>query len=300
MTLIFLLAAALPGLFVESGPAALTDVKKAGIECVYVAPKAEAAWKAAGACVKAVDPSTLKKLPAPGVQYRMNVGSATNAPWVNTNGWQYVRGLKTPALVAAGKGKSAVIAAAEAHAFGGDAIIQAAPQDWPALGEMIRFLKSIAAAGLRPLANIGFVDDGSAPAGENLNLLLRRNLMTRVVSKPAPELDLNVKPQDGDPSAFAYQVRQKLGDDKRLLRIYGSDVVLVRLEGDATSRRVSLVNYGERPVEGLRVKVLGRFSKVHAQAAAGSVEIRDVVVDSSATEFSLPLVPVYTVIDLKP
>lgn len=298
--LVFLVAAALPGLFVEAGPSALPDLKKAGIDCVAAAPAVAAEWKKAGACSEPLDPETLKKLPAPGVQYRMNVASATTAPWVNSNGWQYVRGLATPAYVIVSGQNSAALAAAEAHAFGGMAVVNAPVKEWAALGEMQRFLAKVSDPRLQPVANIGFVDDGSAAAGEDLNLLLRRNLMTAVVKSPNDRLDLNVEPKKGDPSAFAYEVRKKLGDEKRLLRLYGSDVVVGRLFADGARRRVSLLNYGPRPVEGLRVRVLGKFSKVQGAGAAGPVEVRDLTNDGTATEFSLPAVPVYTVLDLQP
>jgi len=227
----------------------------------------------------------------------MNVASASNAPWVNSNGWQYVRGLKTPAFLDA---PNPVLAAAEAHAYGVDAILKVAPKDWPKYAEAVKLIASLPPSRLPVLANIGFVDDGSPAAGENLNLLVRRNLLFKVVATPDPTLALNVKPESGDPSKYAYEVRQKLGDDRRLLRIYGSDVVIARLQGDATARRVILLNYGNRNVEGLRLRLLGRFPKIQLTSSAGPVEARDVMVTPESTEFSLPLVPIYTVIDLKP
>ena len=44
-----------------------------------------------------------------------------------------------------------------------------------------------------PIANIGVLDDGSPSLGEVMNLLSRRNLLYRVVTKPDSSLDLNVK-----------------------------------------------------------------------------------------------------------
>ncbi len=54
-----------------------------------------------------------------------------------------------------------------------------------------------------------------------------------------------------DPFAFATLVRKKLTDEKRLVRIYGSEVVLARMNGDATHVRVHLINYGGGKVDGL-------------------------------------------------
>jgi hypothetical protein len=290
-----MLAIVLISLFTDAPPSAAPQLKTLGIDCVYVAPDAVAAWTAAGACAKPLPAVT--KVPAPGVQYRMNMASASNAPWVNSNGWQYVRGLKAPALVDA---PNPVLAAAEAHAYGVDAILKVAPKDWPKYAEAVKLLAGLPASKLPPLANIGFLDDGSPAAGDNLNLLVRRNLLFKVVSAPDSSLALNIKPAAGDPSKYAYDVRQKLGDDRRLLRIYGSDVVIARLEGDGASRRITLLNYGNRSVEGLRVRLLGRFPKLQLTSSAGPVEARDVTVTGDTTEFSLPLVPTYTVIDLKP
>ena len=47
------------------------------------------------------------------------------------------------------------------------------------------------------MANVGIVDDRSPVMGEVLNMLTRRNLLYRVVSKPDPKLDLTVRL--GDP-----------------------------------------------------------------------------------------------------
>ncbi|MCX6606343.1 MAG: hypothetical protein NTV52_22515 [Acidobacteria bacterium] len=290
-----MLALALISLFTDAPPSTAPQLKSLGIECVYVAPEALDAWVAAGACAKPLP--AVSKLPSPGVQYRMNMASASNAPWVNSNGSQYVRGLKAPAYI---EPANPVLAAAEAHAYGVDVIMKVAAKDWPKFAEAAKLLATIPASKLPPLANIGFLDDGSPAAGENLNLLVRRNLLFRVLSAPDSKLDLNVKPQSGDPSAYAYQIRQKLGDDKRLLRIYGSDVVIASLSGDATGRRITLLNYGNRNVEGLRVRLLGRFPSLRLYSSAGAVEPKDLLVTAETTEFSLPLVPTYTVIDLKP
>jgi hypothetical protein len=293
VTALLLLAAALPGLFVDADPA--SALREAGIDCVVIPAARADAWK--GQCAAAVDPSTLTKLPSPGLRYRMNEARASSAPWVDLNGARYARGVKGQALIAAGEGKAA-LAAAEAHAFGADALIAAAPKDWKAFGAMRQFLSTLPAGDLPALANIGFVDDGSPAANEDMNLLLRRNLLFRVVARPDPNLDVNVKPKPGDPSAFAYEVRQKLTDAKRLLRLYGSEVVVARLYGDAARRRVALLNYGPRTVEGVRIRILGQWPKVAVYAFGEKVEAADVVVDSASTEFSLPRVPAYTVVEL--
>jgi len=293
VSVLLLIAAALPGLFIDADPS--PALREAGIECVSIPASRAEAWK--GQCTKPVDPEKLVKLPSPGVRYRMNEARASSAPWVDLNGARFARGVKGTALINAGEGKAA-LAAAEAHAFGIDALIAAAPKDWKALADMQKFLASLPQAPLPVLGNIGFEDDGTPAATENMKLLLRRNLMFRVVAKADPKLDLNVKPKAGDPSAFAYEVRKKLTDERRLLRIYGSEVVVARLSGDAASRRVALLNYGNRVVEGVRVRVLGKWPKIRVYAFGESAEAADVVVDNEATEFSLQRLPAYAVVEM--
>jgi hypothetical protein len=142
-----------------------------------------------------------------------------------------------------------------------------------------------------------------------MNLLTRRNLLYRVVSAPDPRLNLNVRlgskefPQSdaADPSQLAHKIRERLTDEKRLVRIYGSEVVVVRLTGDGSRARLHVLNYANRPVVGLRVRVLGRFPK-QSSAVFGSPEARlqDVSVDRQATEFTLAELSRYAVIDLFP
>jgi hypothetical protein len=293
VTGLLLLAAALPGLFVDADPA--PGLRQSGIACVTIPAARAAAWK--GQCAQTVDAASLMKLPSPGVRYRMNEARASSAPWIDTNGARFARGGNGQPLITASEGKAA-LAAAEAHAFATPALIAAPVTDWKAFGAMLKFLAALPAGDLPALANIGFQDDGSAAAREEMNLLIRRNLLFRVTSAPDPKLDLNVKSKGGDPSAFAYEVRQKLTDAKRLLRLYGSEVVVARLSGDATRRRVALLNYGPRPVEGVRVRVLGRWPKVTAYVFGETVEPADVTSDAEGTEFSLSRLPIYAVVEL--
>lgn len=293
-----LVAASLPGLFIDAEPSAATGIRDAGVDCVWVAEAQLPVWKSAGGCVQGVDLAKRTKLPSPGVEYRMNRASASNAPWVNTNGWRYVRGVNDGYIDA--KEGFGALAAAEAHAYGAAPLIKASPKDWMYFGQMLRFLGSLPNDSFEPVADIGFVDDGSAAAGENLNLLLRRNLLCRVVAKPDPALAVNVSSRGGDPSAFAYEVRQKLGDASRGLRIFGSEVVVARLLGSGSQRKVLLLNYGPRVVEGLRVRVLGKFGQIRVRSSGGFENAADIVHDAKATEFSLPSLATYTVIALQP
>jgi hypothetical protein len=103
-----------------------------------------------------------------------------------------------------------------------------------------------------------------------------------------------------DPSAFALKIRRQLTDEQRSLRIYGSEVVIARLTGDARRVRLHLVNYGGREIEGLRVRIRGAYAPGDAYASgAGRVPLQDHAVADGATEFTLPRLGIYAVIDLR-
>ena len=132
---------------------------------------------------------------------------------------------------------------------------------------MLAFLSSVPDSSLPPAADIAVVDDGSPPVGEILNLMARRNLLFEAVPKEAPDVALNVRigskefprKEAQNPEAFALSVRRRLTDEKRSLRLYGSEVVLARLVRDAGRARLHLLNYGGRPIDGLRVRLLGSW-----------------------------------------
>jgi hypothetical protein len=174
-------------------------------------------------------------------------------------------------------------------------------------GAMLRFLKRMDAPALATRANIGFIDDGSAEAGEVMNLLTRRNLLFRIVSTPDPSLDLNIRlgapeyPRSAaaNPSEFASMVRRKLTDEKRLLRVYGSDVVIARVTGDRSHARLHLLNYGGKPVEGLRVRLLGQYQSAKLSVPGGEAAASDLIATAGATEFSIPELDTYAIVDLR-
>jgi hypothetical protein len=303
----FFLAALLPGLYWDQGPQTADAVKKAGVERVYVPVGQEAAWKAAGIEAQAFDAVKFVKLPAPGVERRMNVAAATSMPWVDANGWRLGRGgghsyyYDVP-------WRKAALAAAEAYMYGVDAVVHAEARDLPAFGQMLGFLRSIDGPAMPVEANIGIIDDGSDETGEVLNLLSRKNLLYRVIPAPDAKYDLNVEigtkefPKDeaANPAGFATMVRQKLTDEKRLLRIYGSDVVLGRLNGDDRRLRVHLINYGGGKVDGLRVRVRGEYRHGKLKAFAGAdAALTDYVVADGGTEFTIPQLSVYAIVDLE-
>ena len=207
----------------------------------------------------------------------------------------------TPLLLAA-------LAAAEAYAYGADAILKVDPADLKRAGDMLTFLESVPSLDLPTVADIGIVDDGSDVTGEIMNLLARRNLLYRIVPSPSAALPLNIvigssaypRAEAADPSAFALKVRRDLTDDRRSLRIYGSEVVIGRLTGNAERARLHLINYGGRELEGLRIRVRGAFQAGDALVSGvGRVSLDDRVIAEGATEFSLPRLTTYAVIDLR-
>ena len=97
-------------------------------------------------------------------------------------------------------------------------------------------------------------------------------------------------------------MRSNLTDEKRSVRIYGSQVVVARLTDRGGHVRLHLLNYtgADRKVDGIRVRVLGQYPKhqISRLADGPGVELLDYTVESGATEFTLPELKTYAVIDL--
>jgi hypothetical protein len=171
----------------------------------------------------------------------------------------------------------------------------------------VTFLKSLPAADMPDVADFAVVDDGSPIVGEVLNLLTRRNLLFDIVKSPSSKLALNVQvgskeyPTESaaDPSAFAQKVRHDLTDDKRSLRMFGSEVVIARLTSDGKRARLHLLNYTGRELEGLRISLLGSYKEGQTYiAGTGTAKLLEFMKNNGRTEFSLPRIGAYTVIDL--
>jgi hypothetical protein len=166
--------------------------------------------------------------------------AATSSPWVVANGWRFIRrpGGRFYYDVT---GKQAALAAAEAFCYGANAMIRTDAAGLKPLAAMLDFLRTITGEPLPPVADIGYIDDGSAASGEVMNLLVRDNLLFQLVTAPDRRLKLNVKlgtreyPLEDarNPGAVAHAVRFNLTDEKRSVRIYGSQVVVARLTASA-------------------------------------------------------------------
>ena len=297
-----LAAMALPALLWDRPPETAKILKAAGIVEIAVAPDKVAQWKAAGFSARALPPASCMSVPAPQVNMRANVARATSSPWVDSNSWRFVRNPSAQFCIDA-PGKSAALAAAEAFAYGVDAYIKTDDQGVAALGAIEGLLHgswSPLDAEI-PVADIGVIDDGAASTGEMLNLLSRRNLLYKVVKSPDSSLKLNLAPdsKSPDPSKQAYAVRQSLGDDNRSVRLYGTEVVIARLTRSGDRLRVHLVNYAQRPVNGLRVRVAGTFSKGDLTGTGMEhPKLLDFVQADGGTEFTLSTLNEYAIVDL--
>jgi hypothetical protein len=305
-----ILAAVLPGLFWEWGVETVDALHQAGIECVYVPRQKAAAWRKLAFCHVPMDASTLKnfnRVPNPEVRWQVDVASATRSPWIVANGWRFQRIGKRRTFYDARRG-AAALAVAEAYAYGAEAILRIDPGDLTEFGRVLAFVKRAHRPRLPALANIAIVDDGSRLVGEVMNLMARRNLLFRAVPSPDPKYDLNIqlgsqkyrKAEAGDPEALTLKVRRELTDEKRLLRIYGSNVVLGHLTGDETRARLHLLNYGGKRIHGLRIRLRGSYTAPNLFLVGyGSVSAEDYTLGDAATEFTIPEMNLYAVVDLE-
>jgi hypothetical protein len=308
--LLLLLLASGPCVYWNQGIDSRASLESAGVKKLCVPPDLAGAWKTAGFSVTpapAPDLSSREELPAPGVAPRAGVASPTRAPWIVANGWHIARNPQAKYVYSVPAGKAA-LAAAEAFAYGADAVLKIEPADLPNAAAMLAFLDTVPSANLPAVADFAVVDDGSPVTGEVMNLLSRRNLLFEIVKEPDSRLPVNVrigspgysKEEAADPSTFAQKIRSQLTDDRRSLRLYGSEVVIARLTSDGPRARVHLINYGGREIEGLRVRVKGTYKSGEAYiAGSGKVALVDQSATDGATEFSLPRFLTYAVIDLK-
>ena len=299
----------LPCVYWTQGTESRAQLATAGIRRLCVPPENAAAWRDAGFSAVAVSDAELasrERLPVPGITARAGLASPTRAPWIVANGWRFRRspGRKYVYEVPAGK---ASLAAAEAFAYGADAVLKVEPADLNELGAMMTFLETLPAADLPDVADLAVVDDGSAVAGEVMNLLARRNLLYDIVKTASSRFRINIAlgtreypvEEATDPSAFASKIRRQLTDEQRTLRVYGSEVVLCRLTGDAARIRLHLINYGGPAIEGLRIRLRGSYRDAHVYiAGAPAAAPQDVTVADGATEFTVSRLGTYAVVDL--
>ena len=307
--ILLLWLASLPCLYWTQGASTAPALKTAGIARVCVPPAQVAAWKEAGLTAVPMSEGELEMrdtVPVPGIRARADRASPTRSPWVNTNGWRFLRqpGGEYTYEVPAGKG---ALAAAEAYVYGVDAVLRIDPSDVESVGRLLSSLADRPPAALPDVADIAVVDDGSAAMGEVLNLLVRRNLLFKTVREPDPKLPVAIvlgspefpAVEAADPSAFALKVRRRLTDERRTLRVFGSEVVIGRLTSDGTRTRLHLLNYGGRDLDGVRIRLRGTWPEGTAFVAGqGRVELQERGIVDGGTEFTVPRLGVYAAVDL--
>lgn len=299
----------LPLLYWSQGTETAPNIKQAGIEQFAVPPEKVEAWREAGFKVVALPRNELEgreRLLPPGLQRKYNVASPTRAPWIDANGWRFLRAPGGQYLYDLAAGKAA-LSAAESFVYNADVIVKIEPSELQEFGKMLAFLRTLPAEELPTIADFTYIDTGTVSSGEVMNLFMRRNLLFQLDKYPSSLHRINVKlgtrdyPESAatDPSAFAQKIRQQLGDEKRSLRIYGSEVVIARLLSDSTKLRLHLLNYGGREIEGLRVRLRGKFANGSAQIAGiGRASLEDFLVANGATEFTIPKMTSYALIEL--
>jgi hypothetical protein len=309
MTSLMLVLLAGPCLYWTQGVESRAGLEAAGVTQVCVPPEHLDEWRRAGFQARPLSDAELasrEALPSPGITARSGLASPTRSPWIVANGWRFARQPGKAFVYSLPAGKAA-LAAAEAAAYGADAALRIDAADLGSLGDMLTFLERVPGADLSPVADFGVVDDGSAVTGEVMNLLARRNLLFQIVAAPAPRFRINVvvgspaypREEAADPSAFALKIRRQLTDEGRTLRVYGSEVVLCRLLSDGARTRLHVINYGGRDIEGLRIRLRGAYRQGDVQVAGvGRVPLQHRVEADGATEFTVPRIATYAVVDL--
>ena len=171
------------------------------------------------------------------------------------------------------------------------------------------FLASLPDSTLPAAVDIAVVDDGSPLVGEILNLMARRNLLFEAVPKEAPDVALNVRIGS---KAFPLEGGAEPGGRRPLGAAPpdGREALAAALRhrggpGPPDPRRrpracLHLLNYGGRPIDGLRVRLLGELGlrTKPGLSASRRVAVEDLVSAEGATEFSLGVIDPYAIVDL--
>jgi hypothetical protein len=305
--MLFELVAVLPVFFWPGANSIAPLLHQAGISQIAVPPDKADTWKSEkGLKVDVVDLDKAVKLPMPGVDYRTTEATASHVPWVNSNGWRFMR-QPDGRFSYDVKGNAAGLAAAEAFSFGSDAVIQTDQAGLTPLAAMLKFLSSLPSRKGPVLADFGFIDHGSGLDAEVMNVLVRDSLLFRVVRANDPNLKLTVDLGSKDYSSkdvdvLEHQIRANLGDDRRFIRIYGTSVVVAHVTGEPGNLRLHFLNYGSArgtEVGAFRVRVLGAYQKAQLRSFnRPGVELADFSQGHGATEFTVPGLETYAVVDL--
>jgi hypothetical protein len=305
-----LFAAALPILFWQAGPDTAPALKQAGITHIAVPAARAEAWKAvSGITVESASDSNARKLPPPGIEIHIREASASRVPWVDSNGWRLIRWPNGRFLYNV-TDSTAALAAAEAFCYNAHAWVHMDAGGLHPFASMLQFFRSIPPFEGEAVADVGFIDDGSPIDAEVMNLLVRDNLLFKIVRSPQPDLKLTVrigskrypKQEARNPNVTEHKIRADLTDARRTIRIYGTSVVIARVVRGPQRARIQLLSYGaarNTRVGAFRVRILGRYSKARLYSFGNaSAKLADYTVRSDATEFTVPGLKVYAAIDL--
>jgi hypothetical protein len=301
--MILLLLSILPALLWDESPTTAPELQKAGIQRIAVTGDA-GRWSGSGIEAVQVDAAKMVRLDPPGVDYKAGVAGATAAPWINSNLWRMIRDRDRMFLYDA----VSPLAMAEGYAGGARTYFRVKRENLEDFAAPYRTLEELDGPPLPDRTNFDLVDDRSPEIEEIMNLLVRRNLLFEPVTTAAAKDRMQVKIGSADypkaaaedPYVFAAMVRSRIGDDNRLVRLYGSETTLVRLSGDKRHARLNILQYGQNPAHGLRVRVLGRYPRVYlSEFGQKFVLAQDAVVINGATEFSIAELKNFAVVDLE-
>jgi hypothetical protein len=245
------------------------------------------------------DPAGYKRIPPPGVRYRMNMATATSSPWIDSNLWRYRRNPEVKYLSAT-KGKSVTLTTAEAAALRANVALEIAPEQKADYDRITAWLAKLPSGPTTPWTNFNVSDDGSAMAGEVQLLMARRNLLYKIT--PPKQAQFQLSSAIKNPYEYVLDTRDQFGDDKRVLRLFGSELTMAELAREGKRIRLHLINYGSRPVEALRIRIAGRFTEKQVKAHVfddDAPELREFTFENGFTEFTLGKLPVYAVLDFE-
>lgn len=304
--MIALILTILPTLLWDESPATAPDLRAAGIHEIAVMGDAKA-WSSTGVSAIHVDESKMIRLDSIGVDYQIDKAGATASPWINSNLWRMIRDPEA-SFVYTVPPKLLPLAVAEGYTGGARTYFRVRRRDLGDFAAPYRFLQQLHEAGLAARVNFTLLDDRSPEMEEIMNLLARRNLLFETV-RGSPKRDgMQVRigsreyPRKTaeDPYLFAAMVRSRVGDDNRLVRVYGTETVLVRVYGEDRHLRVHLLQYGSTAPQSIRVRVLGHYPRVSvSKFGASCSRVSEMVLDNSATEFTVPDIGPFAIVDLE-
>src|SRR5258708_3497548 len=155
--MLLLFALVLPSIYWGAGPESAGALKEAGVTRVLVPPQQVESWRGATEISVAIgDPLHAVKLTPPAVNYRMEEASASQSPWIDSNGSKILRQPHAQFYYDA-PGAIGPLAAAEAFMFGANAMVQTDSAGLKPLAEMISFLGTLVEPSLPPAADLRLI-----------------------------------------------------------------------------------------------------------------------------------------------